>query len=128
MMVRMPPPLLVALAVAAVWFYEGFWCKILGRMRHEFEVVEAVPFLTPALASAFLRLLGAVECALGAWVLTGWQPWWAAIAQTALLVALNSSGIFWSRHLIADPAGMVVKNFAFLLLAWVSAAQSAAPA
>jgi hypothetical protein len=38
-----------------------------------------------------------------------------------LLVALNANGIAWSRHLIHDPAGMVVKNFAFLVLAWVAA-------
>jgi hypothetical protein len=28
----------------------------------------------------------------------------------------------WSRHLIHDPKGMIVKNFAFLILAWVAAA------
>jgi hypothetical protein len=38
-----------------------------------------------------------------------------------LLIALNASGLFWARRLIHDPGGMVVKNFAFLVLVWVSA-------
>jgi len=38
-----------------------------------------------------------------------------------LLVMLNGSGILWARHIIHDPPGMLVKNFAFLVLAWVSA-------
>ena len=41
--------------------------------------------------------------------------------QTALLIGLNSAGIYFSRHRIPDPAGMVVKNSAFLVLAWVTA-------
>ena len=117
----MPPLWLLQSAVAAVWLYEGLWCKVLGRSPHEFEVVEQVPFLAPATSHALLRVLGLVETALGVWILAGWQPIAAAVAQTALLVALNSAGIYFSRHRIPDPAGMVVKNTAFLVLAWVTA-------
>ena len=56
------------------------------------------------------------------WVLSGWRPFLCAVAQTVLLVSLNANGLVWSRHLIHDPKGMVVKNFAFLILAWVAAA------
>jgi uncharacterized membrane protein len=121
----MPPLWLLQAAVAAVWLYEGLWCKVLGRNRHEFEVVEQVPFLAPATSHALLRVLGLVETALAAWVLAGWQPVAAAVVQTALLVALNSAGIYFSRQHIPDPAGMVVKNAAFLVLAWVVAGASA---
>jgi hypothetical protein len=38
-----------------------------------------------------------------------------------LLVSLNANGLIWARDVIHDPRGMIVKNFAFLLLAWVSA-------
>ena len=121
----MPPLWLLQAAVAAVWLYEGFWCKVLGRSRHEFEVVEQVPFLATSTAHGLLRILGVVETALGIWVLGGWQPIAAAIAQTALLVGLNSAGIYFSRQRIPDPAGMVVKNAAFLVLAWVTAGVAA---
>jgi hypothetical protein len=117
----LPPLWLLQGAVAAVWLYEGFWCKMLARSRHEFEVVEQVPFLARSTSHALLRVLGVVETALGVWVLTAWQPIGAAVAQTALLVGLNSAGIYFSRQRIPDPAGMVVKNSAFLVLAWVTA-------
>ena len=54
-------------------------------------------------------------------MLTGIEPWWCALVQTLLLVTLNANGLVWSRHIIHDPAGMVVKNFAFLVLVWVAA-------
>ena len=117
----MPPTWLLQSAVAAVWLYEGLWCKVLGRSPHEFEVVEQVPFLAPATAHALLRVLGLVETMLAVWILAGWQPIAAAVAQTALLVGLNAAGIYFSRHRSPDPAGMLVKNAAFLVFAWVAA-------
>lgn len=121
MMELLLPIWLVRVAVAAVWFYEGLWCKLLGGDPNQLTVVQAVPRLGPTLGAAFLKALGVVEVAMGAWALSGFEPVYCAIAQTGLLVALNANGILWSRHLIHDPAGMVVKNFAFLVLAWVAA-------
>jgi hypothetical protein len=42
--------------------------------------------------------------------------------QTALLIALNANGLLWARRVIYEPAGMVVKNIAFLMLVWVCGA------
>ena len=120
----MPPLVLTRCAVAAVWFYEGLWCKLLNGQPSQVEVVESVPLFNPTVAAWFLRLLGVVECGLALWVLSGWQPYLAAAAQTALLVTMNSGGVLWARQVIPDPAGMLVKNFAFLVLAWVVAAQA----
>lgn len=115
------PLWLVRSAVAAVWVYEGLWCKLLGGDPNQRTVVEAVPRLGPKIGALFLKVLGVIELALGAWALTGRWPVHCAIVQTALLVSLNANGIVWARRHIHDPAGMVVKNFAFLVLAWVSA-------
>ena len=127
-MVALPPLWLLQAAVAAVWLYEGLWCKVLARSPHEFEVVEQVPFLARSTSHALLRLLGVLEALLGAWVLSGWQPVAAALVQTGMLIGLNASGIYFSRDRIPDPAGMVVKNAAFLVLAWVTAAMTVAAA
>ena len=78
----------------------------------------------PRIGSLFLRALGVVEVAIGGWVLTGIAPGAAAIVQTILLVTLNANGLLWARHIIHEPAGMVVKNLAFLMLAWVCGAMS----
>jgi hypothetical protein len=53
-------------------------------------------------------------------------------AATGSLVSRFSSGskgllacsVTTGRHLIHDPAGMVVKNFVFVILMWVAAGQS----
>lgn len=120
----LPPLLLVRGVVSAVWLYEGLWCKVLGRERHQVQIVEAVPRLGPLLGRRFLQALGLVETALAVWVLSGAAPGLCAIAQTGLLVALNANGLVWARHIIHDPGGMVVKNLSFLTLAWVAAAMS----
>jgi len=122
-MLLMPPPWLLRCSIALVWLYEGLWCKLLGRMPSQQRVVEAVPFLGPAWAPRFHKALGLVECALAFWVLSGWEPVWAAATQTALLVAMNANGLIFARRLIHDPAGMVVKNAALIVLMWVAAAQ-----
>ena len=118
----MPPHWLIRVAVAGVWLYEGLWCKLLRGEPREFEVVRAVPKYGERFGVPFLLGLGAVEVSVGVWVLSGWLPFLCAVAQTVLLVSLNANGLIWSRHLIHDPKGMIVKNFAFLILAWVAAA------
>lgn len=117
----MPPTWLIRIAVAGVWLYEGLWCKLLRGEPREFEVVKAVPRYGPRFGVPFLMALGVVEVAIGAWVLSGLAPLYCAITQTVLLVSLNANGLLWARDVIHDPRGMLVKNFAFLVLAWVSA-------
>jgi hypothetical protein len=117
----LPPFWLIRAAVAAVWLYEGLWCKLLRGQPREFEVVEAVPYFGPRIGVLFLQTLGVVEVALAAWTLSAVSPVLCATVQTVLLVTLNANGVLWARHLIHDPAGMLVKNFAFLVLVWVSA-------
>jgi hypothetical protein len=85
--------------------------------------VEAVPHLAPLAAHAVLVLLGVVECALGIWVISAWRPRAAAAAQTALLAAMNGGGILCASHEIPDIPGMLLLNFAFLVLAWSASEQ-----
>ncbi len=116
-----PPPWLLHVAVAGVWLYEGLWCKLLSGEPRQVQVVEAVPRYGPRTGAVFLKLLGVVEVSLALWALSNIAPLVCAVAQTVLLVALNACGLLWARHIIHDPAGMVVKNFAFLVLVWVAA-------
>ena len=120
--IAFPPLIVIRASVAAVWVYEGLWCKILGRVKTQMEVVTAVPRLGPRFGATFLKILGVVEVALAAWVMVGVAPGLCAIAQTALLVLLNANGLLWARRIIHEPAGMIVKNIAFLVLVWVCGA------
>ena len=117
-----PPLIVIRVSIAAVWVYEGVWCKILGRATSQMKVVEAVPWLGARFGLVFLKALGAVEFALAVWVMWGVLPGPCAIAQTALLLTLNANGLLWARHVIHEPAGMIVKNIAFLVLVWVCGA------
>ncbi|MCA9617760.1 MAG: DoxX-like family protein [Myxococcales bacterium] len=117
----LPPAWLIRAAVAAVWLYEGLYCKLLSGDPNQVRVVEAVPRFGATIGKAFLMTLGVVEVLIGLWALSGYEPLLAAIVQTALLVTLNTNGLIFARHLIHDPPGMVVKNAAFLVLAWVAA-------
>ncbi len=123
----LPPFWLIRAAVAAVWLYEGLWCKLLRGQPHELQVVAAVPRLGPADGAVLLRALGVAEVALALWTLSTTTPLACAAAQTLLLIMLNGGGLLWARHIIHDPAGMVVKNFAFLVLVWVAASLPARP-
>ena len=113
---------IIRLSVAAVWLYEGLWCKILGRVKSQVAVVTAVPRLGQRFGLRFLKTLGVVEVALAVWVIIGTAPGMCAVAQTGLLVLLNANGVLWARNIIPEPAGMVVKNMAFLVLVWVCGA------
>jgi hypothetical protein len=122
--VAVPPLAVLRWSVASVWLYEGLWCKILGRVHSQVDVVTAVPRLGPIVGRPFLKTLGVVEVAIALWVIAGVAPGLCAVTQTALLVALNANGLLWARHIIHEPLGMVVKNIAFLLLVWVWGALS----
>jgi hypothetical protein len=122
--IHFPPLAVLRASVAAVWLYEGLWCKILGRVQLQLEVVRAVPRLGPRFGAPFLKVLGIVEVALAAWVIAGLAPGLCAIAQIVLLAALNANGLLWARRIIHEPAGMVFRNIAFLMLVWVCGAAS----
>lgn len=122
----MPPPWLIRDAVAAVWAYEGLWCKLLHGQPHELKIVESVPYFGAHVGRHVFHLIGVVEILLAGWACSGADATVCAVVQTVLLVAMNTAGLVSARHLIPDPGGMVVKNCAFLTLVWVSAAMGRA--
>ena len=119
----MPSLWLIRCSIALVWLYEGLWCKLLGRLPSQLAIVEEVPRFSAGFASNLLRLLGVAEVLLAVWVLSGIASPLCGVAQVVFLVILNCNGLLWARKLIHDPAGMVIKNIAFLLLVWINGAQ-----
>jgi len=115
--------LLPRIAIALVWIYQGFWCKLLGQAPHHQEIVEKTPFLNACRARRALIALGALECVLGMWVLSGIWAREAALAQTLLLVSMNAIALLQARSLISDPLGMLLQNCIFLTLAWIASGQ-----
>ena len=107
------------LAVALVWLYNGAWCKLLRRCPSHVAILTAS--FGEAAGSAALVVLGAIETGLAVWVLSRRAPRLAAGVQTVLLAAMNAGGLLWGAESIAEPAGLIVQNLAFLALVWVVA-------
>ena len=105
-------------AIAAVWLYEGLWCKILAGAPHQEAIASSISRLCSLSPKLALAGVGIFECLLAAWVLSARKPRAAAAVQTVLLTGMNTAGLLWARRFIPDPAGMVVQNFAFLTLVW----------
>ena len=118
------PSLLPRFAVALIWLYQGLWCKILGHAPNQMRIVAAAPGIRAAGSRSALTLLGAAECVLAVWILSGIFPLQAAAFQTVFLLSMNAGGIIWARKWIPDPVAMLLESFVLLLLTWMSALQA----
>jgi uncharacterized membrane protein YphA (DoxX/SURF4 family) len=114
-----------AAAVAGVWVYHGFWCKLLDRCPAQLDVVASVPGLRGARARALLLAIGAVETVLAAWVASGRRPRTAAAVGTTMVIGMNAGGLMFGRRHIPAPRMLVAENVVFLGLAWLAAEQDA---
>jgi DoxX-like family len=108
-------------SIAGIWLFQGFWCKVLGRVPRHARVIEASPLFDARGAHVFLVALGWFETLLAVLVLCGAYSHATAIVQIALLLAMNTGGLIWARKIIPDPAGMLFHNFAFAVLIWICA-------
>ncbi len=109
------------LAIAAIWLYQGGWCKLIAPNERHLRVVASVPGVGRRHARRVLGLVGAAEVGLAFWGLSGRAPRMAAAAQTALLGAMNGGGLLFSRDEIAEPGAMVTQNLALVALIWSTA-------
>jgi len=112
---------LARLAIAAVWLYQGGWCKLIAPNERHLQVVADLPGVGSAHARKVLALVGTVEVGLAAWVLSRRAPRTAAAAQTVLLGVMNGGGLLFSRGTISEPANMVTQNLALVALIWSTA-------
>lgn len=106
------------LAIAAIWLYQGGWCKLISPNERHVRIVGGLPGVGPRHARKVLALVGAAEVGLAAWVLSGRAPRTAAAVQTTMLGAMNGGGLLFSRGAIAEPAAMVTQNLALVALIW----------
>ncbi|MEU5536508.1 DoxX-like family protein [Streptomyces sp. NPDC020362] len=105
-------------AIALVWFYEGFWCKIWPGREDQRAIVGDVPFLPGWAVTGVLAGIGLAEVAIGVWVLSGLRARWAALVQTVLVVSFNFGGLLFSPGEITEPGRLVTQDLAFLALIW----------
>ncbi|MFK0194371.1 DoxX-like family protein [Kitasatospora sp. NPDC090308] len=112
-----------AVAVASMWWYEGFWCKVLPGRADQRAIVEGLPLLPTGAVTPLLVVLGLAEVALGTWVLLGRRPYAAAVVQTLLVIGFNTGGLLFGARHIPEPGRLVVQDLCFLALIWLVAAR-----
>lgn len=106
------------LAIAAVWLYQGGWCKLIRPNARHLAIVEGLPSVGPRRARTVLWLVGAAEVGLAFWVLSGRAPRLAAAAQSAALGVMNGGGLVFSGREVPDAGAMLTQNLAFISLIW----------
>ena len=104
------------LGIALVWLLFGLLFKALGAVpRHRQIVVRVVG---PTRAGLVLWLVALVEISLGVWMLMGQFLVACVLAQTVLIVTINTLELRRARDLLLSPVGMVCANIVFLSLGW----------
>lgn len=75
-------------SIAAVWFVNGLFCKVLNLVpRHE-QIVARI--LRAEQASLFTKLIGVSEILMAIWILTGIKSHFNVWTQILIIVAMNA--------------------------------------
>ena len=119
--IPLPPDWLIRGAVAAVWLYEGILVQVAEK---------AAARIRSRCDRSLFRIAHrhGISAVLGR---GGGRDRRLVVERIRSHRLRNSSdraadrpernGLLWARRILHDPAGMIVKNFAFLVLVWVSA-------
>lgn len=102
--------ILLRLAVAATWFYQGLYLKLLLRDSHHLKAVAAC--VGSSHAAAALTLAGVGETLLGLLVLIG--LWTRPLAALQIVLVLAANALALSHGAAGDPAALVIANLPFL--------------
>lgn len=102
----------LSLSIAAVWFVNGFFCKLLNLVpRHELIVSRT---LGPQYATPLTRIIGALEVLMSVWIVSGRMPRMNALTQIMVIATMNALEFFLVPDLLLWGKGNAV--FAFLLI------------
>jgi uncharacterized membrane protein YphA (DoxX/SURF4 family) len=104
------------LALAAVWLVFGLLFKAIGFVPRHRQIVARV--VGPERAALVLWLVAATEITLAAWLLLGRFLVACMVAQTALIVVMNTLELKYARDLLLSPRAMLCANALFLALGW----------
>lgn len=109
--IYLSPRLLLAIrfVVALIWFYEGFWQKLVMRDAYELSIVRQFTASDTG-AAQLMSAIGTAETLLAIAVLSGLFARPLAWFQVAILVVMNLTGIFFGNDTIEQPVGLLIKN------------------
>jgi len=104
------------IASASVWLLFGLLFKALDAVPRHRKIVARV--VGESRAGAVLWLVALTEITIGVWMLVGRALVLCVIAQTLLIVAMNTLELRRARDLLLSPIAMVCANAVFLSMGW----------
>jgi DoxX-like family len=107
--------------IGGLWLQQGLWNKVLGARPEHADIVAGVPVVGPRHARTVTMALGWAEAALAAWVISRRAPRPAAVAQTLLIVSMNTGGWCFARTRLGDPRRLLLRNAALIAVIWMAA-------
>lgn len=119
----MNPKLIFAirLALAAVWFYNGLWLKVIALDAHHLEIVRSVSNSSGIEPALLLRLIGSAETLLGIGIVSGLFYRFVSYFQIFIILLMNLIGSIGGGGAIAHPFGLVISNLPTIMCALVVA-------
>ena len=119
----MNPKLIFAirLALAAVWFYNGLWLKVIALDAHHLEIVRSVSNNSGIDPAFILRLIGSAETLLGLGIVSGLFYRFVSGFQIVIILLMNLIGSIGGGGAIAHPFGLIISNLPTIMCALVVA-------
>jgi hypothetical protein len=100
--------------IAAVWLVNGLICKLLNLVPRHQQIVARI--IGDAHAGALTRLIGALEIAMGVWILSGIKPRLNAITQAVVIASMNTLEFLLAPDLLLWGRFNALFAFLFILL------------
>ncbi len=110
-----------AAVVAGIWFFHGFFNKLLLLSPRQLAIVQCTPGLAGPVGRGVFAAVGILEVLIAVWVLSARAPALCAATQTVALLSMNVVELTFARHLLLWPAGLIPVNLLFLTAAWTAA-------
>ena len=104
----------ISLLIAAVWFVNGSYCKLLGLVPRHRAIVARI--LGEGHAELITKAIGIAEICMTIWVVSGIQSRLNAVTQIVIIAAMNLLEYFLARDLLLWGRANAFIAFLFMVL------------
>ena len=104
----------LTLFIAAVWFVNGLFCKVLGFVPRHKAIVARI--LGESNADLITKAIGLAEVGMTIWIISGIQSRLNAVTQIVIVAAMNVLEYFLARDLLLWGRVNAIIAFMFILL------------
>ena len=106
----------IMLLLAAVWFANGFYCKLLNGVPRHRQIVARI--LGHNHAASFTIIIGALEVCMAIWIISAIKPRWCAALQIAVVGVMNIIEALLAPDLLLFGRWNALFAFAFIMVVY----------